>query len=72
MIVSARINHCNSLRELNLSENLLSDEELSKSIPSLKKLKRLDITRNRLQSGGILSNTISSLRGLKVLKACQN
>jgi hypothetical protein len=39
------------------------------SVAFLKKLKRLDVSQNRLQSGGILSNTIAGLRGLKVLRA---
>lgn len=59
MIVSCKgVLRCNLLKELNLSENLLLDEELSKSVVGLKKLKRLNVSKNRLQSGGILSNTI--------------
>jgi len=63
---------CVGIKDLNLSGNQICDEELSISISGIKRLRRLDISQNCLKSGGILSNTITSLRGLKILRAGQN
>lgn len=73
LLVSAKgLANCMALKELNLSENQITDEGLSVSIVGLKKLKRLDVSQNRMQSGGILSNTVAGLRGLKVMRAVNN
>jgi hypothetical protein len=63
---------CHYLKDINLSENQLNDESLTVAISGLKRLKRLDTSLNRLQSGGIMSNTVASLRNLKVFRCSQN
>ena len=55
-----------------MSDNYLTDDEVFRAIPGLRKVKRIDLSANKLLSGAMISKVIQSLRGLKVLKATHN
>jgi Leucine-rich repeat (LRR) protein len=69
LVSTKGIAYCAAIKDLNLSGNQICDEELSISISGIKRLRRLDVSLNCLKSGGILSNTVTTLRGLKTLRA---
>jgi len=63
---------CTQLRELNLADNQVSDTMLASTVPSLRKLRRLDVSGNRLQQGSKVMEALHNLKGLKTLKMSNN
>ena len=45
---------------------------LACAIPSLKKLRKLDISGNQLQNGFKVMDAVHGLKGLKILKLSEN
>ena len=63
---------CVQLKELNLSQNQITDNVLSATITNLRKLRKLDVSGNQLKNGFKLADTIHNLKGLKSLKVSDN
>ena len=63
---------CSQIRDLNISNNKVSDTMLAQSISNLKKLRKLDLSFNLLKNGFKLIDTIHHLKGLKTLKVSRN
>ena len=63
---------CSQLKDLNLAGNSINDTMICSTVPSLKKLRRLDLSGNRLQNGFKVMDAIHGLRGLKILKMSEN
>ena len=63
---------CTLLKDLNLSDNQISDTMLVSTLLNLKKLRRLDISGNRLQNGFKVMESLHGLRGLKILRLSEN
>lgn len=63
---------CTNLKELQVSDNQISDNILTASISSLRKLRKLDVSGNQLKNGFKLTDAIHHLKGLKLLKLSNN
>ena len=63
---------CTNLKDLNLANNQIGDAMLACALPSLKKLRKLDVSGNKLSNGFKVMDAVHGLKGLKILRLSEN